>query len=390
MPKKTRNNANALNSKKQPNSMQKQARRSKKISKQNNDLFGPSIPQRTVVAIPKKSTGTVSLSPCAIRYALAVSDPFHPQAKKACVPVYPSPPSLKTSAVTRFNMSIGTAGVGFATFAPVLSSDSVTSFYTTTAFTGTAILPLSATDTLTTGVVTAALPLPFNTAGLLPTTGSFSVSGRVVSYGVRATYIGTTLNESGTLYCYTAPAHDNIIPYGSSTASLGAVLDTVVTAVNRESCELSIFATGNTETAYATEPPADSSAANTSYVYPFCQGRTSMNSTFTITGTGSVKVGSPCSCIMATGVAGSSFLIELITHVEYTGPSAIMLATTTDADVRGFEIVQAAANQMALRKIENPKKTPWQHILDGIKETAHALKPVAIDALIRYGTAILA
>jgi len=365
---------------------QKRQRRSKQSTQEK--VFAPArIFTGNAEMRPKKvpKDNGVKLSPCAIKYALAIADPFSPGAKQSCVPRAPSIPSLKNTAVTRITAFVGTSGVGFVLLNPTLANDLPALWYTQATFTGLAVTPLSANNTITTGVTTSNLPLPYNSTSLLSSGGSYQVYGRIVSSGLRIKYTGTTMNESGAYYCYVTPNHDNVMGYAGSASAAGALLETSVTSIDREPCSIACYGINDNETTYSNT----NSGTSQSVLFPFSAINNTFNNGYTYNP--GYSNGSPIGVIIFTGVAGSSFLVECIQHTEYAGPSAATLTTTTDADTIGFDTVQAAASLLPLKKQEsnNQHKSPISLMLEGIKEVAMALKPVAINSLVKYGTAML-
>lgn len=340
---------------------------------------------RPYLQTPRGDTG-VRLSKCAFKYALALADPFNPVARDACVPVYPAPASVKNTALTRINVVIGLQGVGFICFMPCLANNMPSMFYTSALYNNSNIFPLSANNVLTTGVLQEFTPTIYTKANLTSTNGYSEVSGRIVSLGARIKYTGTTMNESGTYSCYVTPDHSNPLPVGFTPAALGGFLETTVDNVTREPCCISIYGIAPGETQYGTT----NVNGTTALCYPYTGGNSAFNQTFTYISS-TTTVASPCAIIAVTGVAGSSFLVEVIQHSEYIGPATMSLATPSDSDTQGFEIVTAAAAQLPLRKAQtiNQHSSPLKLLLDGIKEVATALKPVAIDALIKFGAAAL-
>lgn len=378
MPKNNNNkakNKKIANGRKGPQPLKVLTDRSRKAS---DDVFSIPYKSTSIMNYPK-GNGNPLLSKCAFKYALAIAEPFHPMAKSVCVPTYPSQPSFKHTAVARFNMAIGTAGVGFITCHPCLANDSPSAFFSTSTFTGAGALILTANNTVRAGVSSINANLPYATAQILPTNGAYQLAGRVVSYGVRLTYIGTTLNTSGSMYCYVSPTHDNTIPTAVDIGTLGAVLDCDVDGITRDPCSVSIFGTGYNETSYSNQPQL----SQTQLLYPFCNAHQSFNGGFTIANSAGINLGSAPGVVLVTGVAGSQFLCELVVHTEYTGISAVALSTPSEADPDGFQLVQAAAQQIPLRKTTTERKSTFNHLIDGLKEVAVAIKPVAIDALVK-------
>jgi hypothetical protein len=356
-----------------------------KSQKLQNDLFGPSM--RFQPSLPprnmEKSSG--QLSKCALKYALAIADPFHPQARNACLPVFPSPNSQKVTGYCRFTVTTGTAGVGYVSLSPTLANNEAVAYYTTGTFTGSTTQALSANDTLQTGISTATMSnLPYSATQL---TGGADkeaavVIGRIVSCGLRITYTGTTSNESGTFYVYSDPLHENYTVVGSNAAGLGLLPDCEVCSITREPCELSVYPIDGNESSYANSWQTSSL---TPLLYPYSMNTTSFGSGgFTrVTNIAGVNAGVPVAGIYFTGAqSGATYLVEIITHAEYVGAAPGSAVTPSDSDQRGFEIVTAAAQRVPQLKLTKPKGTPVISLMkDGLMEVFSALKPVAIEAL---------
>jgi hypothetical protein len=364
------------------------AQQPSQLHKLQEKVFAPKrvIASSITNSKPKSKTQELRMSPCAIRYAAAIADPFNPIAKMACVPRSPSIPSLKNTSISRITAYVGTQGFGFCLLTPTLANDQPSIWYTTAAFTGTSVTPLSANNTLTTGVSTSTVNLPYNTAGLSSVNGAYAVFGRIVSSGLRIRYTGTTMNESGAYYCYVSPTHDNVAVTASNVNSIGNLLEATVSTIDREPCSIAAYGINDNETTYGNS----NSAITNNIVFPYASVNTAFNGGFTYAVNG-VTSGSPIGVIIFTGVAGSSFVVEGIQHSEYAGPSAATLATPSDADTVGFDMVQAAAAILPLKKQEpqNMHSPPLQLLLDGLKEVASALKPVALSSLSKLAAGML-
>jgi hypothetical protein len=363
--------------------------RSKKLDNRNIDkIFGveKSFPAPQTLSLKKKSN--ISLSECALKYALAIADPFHPDARNACLPVYPSVPSQKVTGFGRFNVVIGTAGTGFLSIHPTIANNGGAVMFTNVAYTQTSLSWVTATNVLQTGVTVGSMTnLPYNISQLDSqySNGGPSVFGRVVSVGVRVTYTGTTLNESGQYYLYMDPSHQNMTIIGNSLTALGNLSDCDVCGITRAPCEASLYPVNAFETSYLVA--ADGNPLSQS-IYPYSGGFEQLNGgTFSFN---SVNMGIPVGLVAMTGVPGSTFLVEVIEHVEYSGPSTAALQTQSDADQHGFEIVSAAAARLPTMKQASPKGASTLSLIgNAIKEVAYALKPLAVDTFIKAAGSFL-
>lgn len=352
---------------------------SKKGKKQTltEQVFAPAFVSQVTRRVARKPTGGgPTLSRPVRKYATALVDPFSPEARGAFVPSMPAHPSYKITAVSRFNATIGSAGYGWICFSPTLASNAVAAYSTTATYAGAVNIdpnPLSANNTLTTGVARQFLAsLPFVVSDLAQddATGDFQVSGRVVSSGVRVRYVGTTMNESGVIVCYVTPMHDPVIP---KMSDVGTQVDAVINGVTRDPCTLNMFAVDRSETEYTSELQQANLTSST-LMYPYSGGITYINGGFTDSQNAAL-VGAPVGAISFTGVAGSTFFVEYIQHVEYTGVKAMASATPNVADTQGFEIVQSALSRIPMVKQTMLHSTPREQLNIALAEVAAELRP---------------
>lgn len=379
-----------------PNQKQKKQNNASKARAQNKvveNVFGNSRNYQAPLAPVRRQRrrSNLQLSKCALKYALAISDPFHPSARNACLPVFPSVPSQKVTAFSRFTMQIGTGGTGFVAVSPTLANNTVATFYSNASFVGTALNLTTASNTLTLGVSSGFLPnIPYNAADLAGgiANGALNISGRIVSCGLRVTYTGTTMNESGVYYAFVDPNHMNVTTIANNTGQIGAHAAGDVCGTTRESCSIEMYPVSPTETEFSGSSTGSSTML---YTHPYSNNDdvlTPSQPTWTFTA-GGYKTGSPCGVIFVTGVAGSTYLCELIEHIEYQGTAAAGACTPSDADQRGFEIVTAAASRLPqLKSTNHDKKSIPALLVDGIQEVMSSLQPVAIDFLTKGAMAM--
>jgi hypothetical protein len=327
--------------------------------------------------LPKVKGRDKSMGQCAFKLAMAISRPWDERALGACIPMSPSVPSRKVRAYTRFSMALGTAFDGYVYFLPCLASDGICAIYTGSTFAGTdASAPLSAANTLTTGVHVASLAnLPYSTSNLIsPATSGGSVpgvKGRIVSYGYRVTYCGTTSNEGGVYYNYSSSTHENVSNWYTTPALLSSMNECEVTGVTREPIEGAIYGVFPQEDQYSfdfvnqTVDTQQNAAANTSTVYPYgfsqylgtsgpyCWGSNDGGAGFNYVAA-TINSGGPIAVVQVQGVAAGSFLVEIIQHVEYVGELCVSDVTPNMADPEGTLKVKAAAAAVPLMRAANP------------------------------------
>lgn len=371
-------------------------------------VLAPSVAKKTQRA-PKADV--VSLPKCTLRYALACSDPFHPGARKACVPVG-SAPTMKVTAFARTDIVFGASGIAYVMINPSTANDCPSALYTTSGVTvGSAALPYSASATLGAAGTGSALVAgwanlfhngPFSAAQLIGgETATISttapVSGRIVAVGMRSQYTGTTLNESGLHYCYHAPDHVSLSGVTSST--LSAFGDVNIEGVSRKPCMLTVHGTTDSELSFAGQNPINdlSTQDTASILYPYSSGNWFWNSTYagatsfrggiaaTSLGTFVVPVGAPVAVYAITGVAGASAHLEFIFHMEYTGAGAASMLSDNASDPEGAAMVRTAALTLPQKKLDNPTADAWSLMHAALKEGAKAaveyIVPLAKSAL---------
>lgn len=338
---------------------------------------------RAPVARPRKQKKVgISLSKCALKYALAIAEPFHPNARGACLPCFPSIPTFKVTGFARLNMVVGTLGTAFCAITPCLASNESVAYFSTITYANTDGAILAGGNVLGVGVNAATMGnLPYTSTDIthLWDKDSETVVGRIVSVGVRVTYTGTTLNESGVYYIYSAPSHQNVTRIANSAAELGLLNETEVCGITRKSCEARAFPVSPGEVEFSNSGGIPN---KTMAIYPYCSNNTDLAGN-TMTQTDGVNnVGSPVIMILATGLpTGASFLVEIVQHVEYAGQKAAGNVTNSEADQRGFEIVSAASQRLPIMKNAQPDKSFLTLMKEAITDVASALKPMAVDAL---------
>lgn len=387
-------------------------------------MFGVRIPKQATTRgnsrkqqLPGSVNSALAMSECTARFLRAVVDPFGE--RNVCLPVAPAAASLKSSGFVRLQMSVGTAFTGFVVVNPTWCADLPQGFFTTPTYAASnnLISVLSAANTLYLGVLpitTSNLPYSTGDVNIPAATGSQATSdqatalqGRVVACGVRITYTGTTINESGVSYCYVDPMHENVFGVTANGASIGSLLQTDVKGVTRDPCCMSIYPVNDIEVLYGTAAPnnevvSTSGSAATQFFYnfsPSCGGQMP-------TSTGGVALYAvPEASPLFTGntvavpaaIAGyyvqtsapANFLVEMIVHCEYLGPKVATLATPNIADPVGFAHAQSVLQNIPIVKQRNPHMSLKETVLSSVREIATQLKPVAISAVVKGLTALL-
>lgn len=317
------------------------------------------------------------MSECALKYALACIDPFAPGAFGVCNPAGKETFTEKRHSLQRITGSIGSSGTGFVMVSPSLANDADNVFYTTSAFTDTVAKPCTANNVLAVGVATQTPgQLPYSTSTLANSSkyASESVTGRVVAVGLRITYTGTTVNESGMIYGLHDPAHMSIS--GAGQGDIGTYAEAVVRPVSRKACTISAFALDDAEDQMLWQTAGI--ATPTNLLYPFnpvgslnvsYKGTTS----YTYAGAGGANVGGPVLGFVFSGVAGMSFQIEIVQHVEYVGQTCQSAITRSHVDPVGAVQVKNAVRDAQLIANQRPvmdTTDPWVDFKRSIAHTA--------------------
>jgi len=351
---------------------------------------------RTKDKKPKgRAKNNISLSLCGMRFLSGVAMPFAPESKGCCIPMLSSQPSQKETSYLRFDVTATATGNIFIYPLPCLANDGVGCIvYTTgTAATGSPIL-LSATNTLsnsaTAGVTTLYTfnNLPYNMSQLTAreNAGVNAITGRVVSYGVRVHYTGTTLNQSGLIYCYHSPRHENMNISQSDGGALGIAgiagyIDADISNVSRKFCELNLYPVLPTEREYSA---TDVGATNYHIIYPYSPSNlfAGLGGTSLTYGINNINTGSPPAVVAITGLqSGAGIHVEIIQHVEYSGILADPVATHNSAHMDDLGIVSSIVENMPAIKAASKGKSLWGIVGEAAKIAARTAKKVAIPAL---------
>jgi len=381
----------------------------------NNTLERFTMP-RSVAArpVPKAkpaATGGLSMSKCAAKFALAVSDPFNIAARGVCIPG-DGTPSQKTHAFTRLEVTIGLGGVAAIYVTPCLANNLPTLAYTTSIYDGTtsdALEPFteggaygpggdSSFGGTTSGFwAAAAVNTPYTAAELSITNqiGDNPICyGKVVSAGLRVQYTGTTLNESGLFKCMHEGSHSSLA--GLTPNDMLGYSDTDIRGVDRRPCAMTVFPVNDMEVHYFNAQGHTTSGTNTvntcQSLYPFSRGTAfwsvqAASSTQFAAAFGPVgdsynyyPVGVPVGLFTVTGVPGQTVHVEYIQHMEYGGELAGPMATPTEPDIEAAKRVQSAALSVPAAKLAFPNKSNWQIMFEELKRAYKVAKPILVPA----------
>jgi len=315
------------------------------------------VAKRVVRKVKRVVQDGLQLSVCAAKYAIAIADPWDKNAMGACVPSFPSRPSMKTHGYLRGTVTIGGTtglpGYGWILVSPALANNAPCIFYTTTGYSGSPNMVTQTGGTQTAGTVSVSCAnLPFNGSSL--TTNSNNdrtfVQGRIVASSISVRYTGTELNRGGSVYCYCNSDHSNLGQL--SVDNLGIYAETEISspASNRNKCSVTCFATNDAELAYGYSAQIDDGQHNQlNAIYPFSRlgfigSQQGVN----------VNYGGAPMAIGLQGIAGTTYFFEYIIHAEYIGPGAQSMLTHNSVDFDGLAIVQTAASNLFEAKLSSP------------------------------------
>lgn len=282
----------------------------------------PRVRKLVVASAPKKT-----LSACARKYLTAVLDPFDPRALGACVPVGNNSHSWKGCFRVVTTLTIGTQGIGTILVCPNTANDQGQMLLSNSTYTGTpsACTIQGATDTAATEYVMISA-MPYTYANL---TGATSVvGGRVVACGLRIRYTGTENDRGGTIYAAIAPDREDLT--GATIANLSQFPQCAVVPVSDKYFQISMGPGSTDDTFY-------SNALNGN-IFTFSRGLATPHSTAS-----SISYAGPMGLIVQAKAA-TTFLVEYIIHVEYSGRSAAPFSSPSDSDAEGYSAVTNVVN----------------------------------------------
>lgn len=333
-------------------------------------LFVKPLP-RKLSPLPRvnaRGSQSVLLSECSQKYAVALTDPWAPEAAGACIPTTPAQPSHKARAQIRFDGYIGLQGFGFVAIMHTGANDSPFAYYSEATFNATNI-PAFAVLSGMTPVYMAGLPYTYTQLN-----SAVNIFPRIVASGVKFEYTGTTLNEMGLTYSLHEPAHETLL--NSTVAALGAYPQTVVQRVShRATVSLNGYPVSPNETTFS-EPTAVQSGP-----YPWCKGVNS--GVFPANGTfGGGGAGTPITVVAINGVAGQTFHVELCQLMEYVGFSTTAMQTKTHADPHGYATVIQAVQQIPYALAQEPDCPPICQLKSTLFEIGKTLIPRALDFMV--------
>jgi hypothetical protein len=191
------------------------------------------------------------------------------------------------------------------------------------------------------------------------------------------------MNQSGTVYCYTSPNHDNVFAFSGSSGTnepqvlslplLSTYAEVDVSPVSRDPCMISAYPIKETEF-HLTPPSNGGTNGDTLALYPlsnagyeFPTNNSGGVATYAINGTTLTGgcLGVPIAVVIISGLAaGASYHCEYITHVEYSGAIAGSLLTFNESDPQDLGVVATAAQRLPAAKMAQPRESLWSLMRD--------------------------
>lgn len=339
----------------------KQSKKNQNNNKQNNS-------QRKRKPKPARSStpAGVGISHCAMKYALAISDPWNNMARGACIPRHPSRPSQKITAFQRITVTIGSGGFGYVLYSPTLANDVYYLYYSGSTYAGA----IATVSSATVGNNSVAFPtLPYSKTNFIVAASSTSpsVAGRIVSANLSWQYTGTVSDMGGLTYALCHPDHNNL---NSEAAGLTSYAETEVIRNDSRRHWVGASSLDDEEVAYS-EGHSSTGAAHTdvAVLYPY-SNREAHNTTDTSVG------GSPIA-VWFTGKAGNTFEVEILQHMEFIGAKTQSMLTPTHSDSVGFEVVQNAASRLPQMIQANPGTSRKSLMSQALNIIGSEMAPVA-------------
>jgi len=336
-------------------------------------------------ALPKRIN---TLSAHALKYALACTDPFAVGARGAGIPVG-GMATHKAHANLRFVTPIGLAGFGYVLVTPTPFSDLPAFYYTDNAFVNAYAEVLVADNTTAVGVTRGYLPFPHASSVAIDADFFARMSTRIVSYGLRIRYVGTSLNMSGRTLLWRNQRHNPVQRVDNApatTVTWGSKRETVIVQNGRAWQTIHDHAHENSEVElrdFDAEEKSNIGVAATNYFWPFSQGEQRFVAFGGAEYTDVIAthhVGAPTFGVIFTGVPGELMEIEVIAHCEYAGQSSQASATVNHDDRAGAMRVLSAAQNTALARQTSAPTGAWQVMANELSKEAQSLVPKSIPA----------
>ncbi len=336
------------------------------------------------------ASNTLMLTKPAYALAKMLADPDHND--PVGIPDGQMLSSRKFRLTQTFNGQTGSGGFGFILPTPCSASDGSAAYYSGLGYVGSSANPLSANNTLNTGVYRLTPPaLPVTTSQSLGSADAFKSYNRLVMVRYRVRYIGSVLNEGGVTTCYEDPDHNSCCGMGISDITSKAPELWEEDDFDKHECVFTLYPVNDLERNPARIASVGQSIGNIWNAYPFSNGDEELaityNSVTTFTDTvGSVAVGTPPGVIMIqSAVADQPFRCKVTYVYEYGGALNEPYATSNSNDIEGTKLVYAAAQKVARTLVKDNNRL--NEILKWVYRLYQEIKPIAIPLATRYLTA---
>lgn len=298
-----------------------------------------------------------NLTDVASCFAIALSDPFSAVTNAVSMPIANAGPSYKVKVTKRIVVTTGSTGNAMVTMCPCLANDKKCVVYSSAStFVGPAMTNTSATTGTS---IDGFTKLPFNSSHLSDMTNASSVAGRVISFGWKINYIGSETNKGGVYYCLAFSDRSPV--NGLAPSDIGDYQQTEVRAIDRTPMEGVVYPVNSHEWSYSNDNQTDSDLV----YWPYSNSDSGDATTIP------AFIG-----IAISAVAGTTFELQLVQHVEYIGKGAQPFLTPSESDISGFEHVLSAAGETSLIKNQLPNGyDPVKLMVQALRSRGHDLSP---------------
>jgi len=342
----------------------------------------------------------MTLSKCALHYALAIADPWADSALGACVPISAGMTWKMAGFIRGQTTTSSTTGYGWILAMPSVANDMASLLYTDAGFGLSRLDVAAALNTLNPGVNRAYVNnLAYSSSSLIPlipgASGGQVVQARIVAASLRLWYTGTTLNMAGTTHCFRDPQHASVQsisqpPFVQDITSWGTRRETDLANFTRSLCHVTDFAVNQSEqelVGFSQEEKGNIPTSHTTVLYPFSRGDSNYLSPLGVgitladpASTGGYNNAVPTMGVQFIGAPGQSVNFEYIVHVEYSGAQATANATSTDSDPEGTQKVMSAAARLPIMSQNAKKEQAWPKMYRALTHVAAAAAKIVVPA----------
>lgn len=330
------------------------------------------------------------MSECARKYAAAIAKPFSSEAEGCCLPYPPDRNSLKATGFCRFTLTADASGNAWVLFSPSSTNDNVSAWYNAT--TGTIPMTITAANTAPTNYNKALMSnLPFTGTNV-----TLNVDARLVAVGFRITYLGKVTDMAGIYFSYVEPSHANVntSEYSVDDGDVLGALETKLTRITSAPFEQGFTCVNDLEHSYAGQTDfrsgtTSNATGNIRAVYPWDTTSLDINNTGPNTAGWLANGAAPIVFGVRGATAGSTFQVQLISHLEYVGKGASYGLTPSHNDHNAANAIQAAAER-ATAAFQDSPTVPWSNVLyKSLRDTAaHAGGRIIRDQVVSIGAKV--